>query len=212
LATFIEEHGEEVGKFTFAPIKNGSMETVSVENCPKGFAGVADSEEGDALVVAEKPDQILYQIEQGEIEVYATNAEEFIAAIRRDETWEELAENMPASKPYWLGIIVKTRNANGQLLTLGFKGETRNSAMVIRGRAETEEMIADALTRELKGALEITDYSVIDLVDDGGVVEDAGVEEPLFTVTVEVERFDPLEKIQDKRVSWIEMEGKKLVN
>jgi hypothetical protein len=179
---------------------------------PAEFVVVAEDGAGGGLAVARVSDNILYRAEEGEIGVYALSEEELRLALYRDEAWEGLAENMPALRPYWLGIVLKAKREDGSELTLGFAGLQRQSALVIRGRVEADDVLTDALNRELAAALEIDDYTVLDLIDDGAVVEEEGVEQPMFTVMVEVEAFDPKEKIGDPTIGWIGGEKKRVEN
>jgi hypothetical protein len=154
---------------------------------------------------------VVYRLEEGEVGVYAVDEAEFLLAVRRDEAWEALSENMPASKPCWLGIVVKSKNDEGEELTLGFGGASRDAAMVIQGKMLTEEMLTDALNRELLQALEVKNYQILDVLDDGGAYEENGVMMPLFTVVVGVEEFDP-ETIGDPRIGWIKMRKQQVLN
>lgn len=207
LQDILNTSGPEQGIYTFG-------DSVTLSGLPKGLTAVAEDGEGGGLVVSDPVDDAIYRFQDGEVDAYACDAKEFLLAVSRDEAWESLSENMPAGKPYWLGIVLKTKTDNGQWVTLGFKSTTRQSAMVIRGRAQQGDLLADALDRELREAMEITDYEVMDLYDEGGTADSAeaeGVEEPLFTVEVKVDWFDPSEKIQDKSIGWIGAE-KKIVN
>jgi hypothetical protein len=127
LKKILEVSGLEQGKYSFGE------DGVELEQLPDEFVGVAECE-GGGLAVAKKADGILYRFEQGKVNVYATTEEEFRLEIRRDEAWEELSENMPATKPFWLGIVIKSNNEDGEEMTLGFKGASRDSVMVIQGK------------------------------------------------------------------------------
>ena len=95
----------------------------------------------------------------------------------------------------------------------GMKGESRDSAMVIQGELREDEMLSDALERELKESLEITEFEMMDVVDDGGEMETDKGAMPLFTAVVKVEGFEPDEVIHDARIGWIRTDKKpKLVN
>ncbi len=212
LQEILDDSGTEQGPYSFGRFHDGEVETVELSKLPKGFIGIAEDEDEGGLAVTEPTDGVIYRLHDGEMETFSCDEEEYALALHRDIAWEELSENMPASRPFWLGIILKTKNEDGEVMTLGFKGETRQSAMVIRGRMETDDMLTDALNRELKEALEIEDYEVQDLLDDGGSVDTDGVEEPLFTVVVLVDQFEPSLMIQDKMVGWVGMEKKSLAN
>jgi hypothetical protein len=204
LKKILEVSGLEQGKYSFGE------DSVELEQLPDEFVGVAECE-GGGLAVAKKADGILYRFEDGKVNVYATSEEEFRLEIRRDEAWEELSENMPATKPFWLGIVIKSNNEDGEEMTLGFKGSSRDSVMVIQGKMLSEELLSDALHRELSEALEITDYQIIDVLDDGGEYEDQGQLMPLFTVVVGVETFDP-EVMGDPRIGWVRVDRDKAIN
>lgn len=207
LQKILDDSGVEQGRYSFG-------DEVVLKGLPKGLTAVAEDGEGGGLAVAEPVDGVVYRFQDDEVDAYACDEKEFRLSIRRDEAWEALSENMPAIDPFWLGIVLKTKTDEGQWLTLGFKSTTRQSAMVIRGRAQQGDLLADALDRELREAMEITDYEVMDLYNEGGTADSAeaeGVEEPLFTVEVKVDWFDPNEKIQDKSIGWIGAE-KKIVN
>jgi hypothetical protein len=75
----------------------------------------------------------------------------------------------------------------------------------------SEELLSDALHRELSEALEITDYQIIDVLDDGGEYEDEGQLMPLFTVVIGVETFDP-EVMGDSRIGWVSVDKDKVIN
>jgi hypothetical protein len=179
---------------------------------PAGFVVVAEDGTGGGLAVTKAGDNILYRLEEGEISAYALSEAELRLALYRDEVWEELAENMPASRPYWLGMVLKAKRNDGTELTLGFPGLKRQSAMVIRGRVETDDVLTDALNRELGTALGLDDYAVLDLIDEGGLVEENETQVPMFTVVLEVEAFDVKEKIGDPTVGWLSEEKKKRVD
>lgn len=204
LKKILDDSGMEQGKYTF-----GDGE-VSLAGLPDEFVGVAEGE-GGGLAVAKKGDGVIYEYAGGEVNVYAIDEDEFRLAVWRDEGWEELAENMPSRRGFGLGIILKTVGDGGKQLTLGVAGDSRNSAMVIKGEMKPEEMLTDALDRELKNGLGITTYEVLDVMDDGGVWESDGTEMPLFVVVVLVEGFDP-EEIGDSRVAWVGESSTKVVN
>jgi hypothetical protein len=154
---------------------------------------------------------VIYRWRDGQISVFACDKEEYLVAIARETIWETLSENMPALQSYWLGIELKTITETGKELTLGFTGSARPSALVIRGRVEVGELLADALDRELTELLGIEDYEVLDVLDDGGTMEHEGVEEPLFTAVIKVERFEVDKKLPEVGVDWVELD-KPLVN
>jgi hypothetical protein len=205
LEKYLDKNGNEVGPYTFG-------ENVEIVGLSGQFVGVAEDMNGDGLVVSKKYDGVIYRFQDGELTTFAINEAEFLVAVQRDARWEELAENMPALQPYWLGVVLKTKTDDGRTLTLGFRGELHYSAMVIRAQVKAGEMLIDALDRELLEVMEIEDYTVTDLFDDGGVVDIKNIEEPLFTVTVEVPYFDVEKLIQDKTAEWVEMEKKRIVN
>jgi len=207
LQNILDDSGVEQGRYTFG-------DEITIKGLPKGLIAIAEDGEGGGLAVSDPVDGAVYRFQDGEVDAYACDEKEFRMSVRRDEAWEALSENMPAIEPFWLGIVLKTKTDEGQWLTLGFKGITRQSAMVVRGRVQQSDLLTDALDRELHEAMEIMDYEVMDLYDEGGTAdspEDNGVEEPLFTVEVKVDWFDPSEKIQDKSIGWIG-EEKKIVN
>ena len=204
LKQILDDSGLEQGKYLF-----GEGEVI-IEALPEGFAGIAESDEG-GLAVSNEGDGVVYRWEEGKLDVYAVNEDEFTLAVRRDEAWEELSENMPVTKNVGLGLILTTKTETGERLTLGFKGSSRNSAMIIQGLMKAEEMLEDALKRELETALEISDYQVIDLVDDGGELDDGQEVVPMFTVVLEVEDFDHT-SLKDHQIGWINLNKKELVN
>jgi hypothetical protein len=212
LQEIIEVDGTEQGSYSFGRFHDGEVEQVELAGLPKGFVGIASDAQDGGLAVTEPTDGVVYRLQEGEMDTFACDEEEFVLAIRRDIAWEELSENMPASQPFWLGIVLKTKLDDGRIMTLGFRGDARQSALVIRGRMEADDMLSDALNRELKETLGLDDYEVEDLVDEGGTVEVDEMEEPLFTVVVWVEPFEPSEVIQDKLVGWMESGKKTLVN
>jgi len=213
LQEILEDTGTEQGLYSFGKFHDSEVELVELPKLPKGLVGIAEDGNGNGLAITDPTDGVVYRLHEGTMDTYACDEIEFAASVRRDIAWEELAENMPATQPYWLGIVLKSKDRDGETMILGFRGETRQSAMVVRGRVEDGDMLADALNRELKEALEIEDYEVLDLLDDGGSVDDAdGVEEPLFTVEVMVEEFDPNNVIQDKMIGWIKTGKKPLAN
>ena len=135
----LEEGGNEIGIYSFQDGRE-----VTLTGLPDDFIGIAVNEGNNGLAVSKRNDGVIYRFEHNHIEVFALNEAEFLAAVKRDTAWEELAENMPASEGFWLGIVLKTKSSQGSMLTLGFKGETRHSAMVIRARVEPGEMLNDA--------------------------------------------------------------------
>lgn len=204
LKKILDDSGLEQGKYFF------DEESVELENLPDGFVGVAECENG-GLAVAKKNDGVIYRLENGGVDVYAVDEKEFLLAIHRDEAWEELSENMPARRSFWLGVVVKMRSEAGEELALGFKGSSRDSVMVIQAEIKAEEMLQDALNRELKTSLMITNFEIMDVLDEGGVFEGKGVVVPMFTVVVEVEGFDPT-TIGDPKVGWISLSKRELTN
>ena len=157
LISYIEKNGDEIGPYTFSRTssKEGTSQAVDLIGLPAEFVGIAEDAHGGGLTVALKYDGIIYRLQEDEIFTYAINEAEFVLAIQRDTRWEELAENMPALQPYWLGIILKTSMDDGRTLTLGFRGELHYSALVIRVKVKAGEMLVDALDRELLKVLEI---------------------------------------------------------
>lgn len=204
LKQILDDSGLEQGKYVF-----GEGE-VTISGLPEGFVGIAESEEG-GLAISDKNEGVIYRWENGEMGVFAVNETEFKLAIRRDEVWEELSENMPVTKPVGLGIILTTKTETGERLTVGFKGSSRNSAMIIQGQMEAGEMLEDALKRELIDALEVEDYQVVDLVDDGGEMVGEAETLPMFVTVVEVEGFDPA-RLDDQRIGWINLNKTELAN
>ena len=214
LVSFIEKNGNEAGPYTFSRTSSSesSIQSIDLTNLPEEFAGIAEDGQGEGLAVAVKYDGVVYRLQDGEVFTYAINEAEFIIALQRDTRWDELAENMPALQSYWLGIILKTTMDDGRVLTLGYRGELHYSALIVRANVKAGEMLVDALDRELLEVLDIEDYTVIDLIDDGGVVDIKNVEEPLFTVTVNVSYFDIEKLIQDQAAEWVELDKKRIVN
>lgn len=204
LKKILEETGLDQGKYSFGEDKE------LISGLPDGFTAVAESDTG-ALAVSDKNEGVIYCWENGEMGVFAVNEEEFKLAIRRDEAWEELSENMPVTKNVGLGLILTTKTETGERLTLGFKGSSRNSAMIIQGQLRADEMLEDALKRELETTLEISDYQVVDLVDDGGEFDDGQEVVPMFTVVLEVDNFDKI-SLTDHQIGWINLSKKELVN
>lgn len=204
LKKILDDSGLDQGIYSFG---EGLVELAGL---PEEFVGIAECE-GGGLALAKKGDGVVYRLAGGKIQVYAVDEKEFKLAMRRDEAWEELSENMPATRPFWLGIVLKTKNEAGEEMTLGFKGESRDSIMVVQGEMKQDEMLEDALNRELKSALMITQYQILDVVDEGGDFESQGELVPMFTVMVGVEGFDP-QVIGDPQIGWINLSKKEMVN
>jgi hypothetical protein len=204
LKKILDDSGLDQGKYSFGE------EVMELAGLPAEFSGIAESE-GGGLALSTKNDGVIYRFENGKVDVYAIDEREFLLAIKRDEAWEELSENMPAIRSCWLGIVIKSKSDEGEEITLGFGGTSRDAAMVIQAKMLPEEMLTDALNRELLETLEIKNYQILDVLDDGGEYEDGGELMPLFTVVVEVEVFDP-DIIGDPRIGWIKMDKQKVLN
>lgn len=205
LQVVLDTSGLEQGPFTFGE------GVVVMDDLPQEYVGIADAADG-GLAVAKSGDGIIYRWVEGRLEVYAVNEQEFSRAIRRDEAWEELLENMPATATFGLGIILKSRDIENAELTLGYKGSHRDSVMVIQGEMRAGEMLTDALDRELREGLEIEEFEVLDVVDEHNEWEHEQGVLPSFTVKVLVKGFDP-SVIGDARIGWIAMNNKtRIVN
>lgn len=204
LKKILDDTSLEQGKYTF------EEDGVNIEGLPEEFIGVASCD-GGGLAISKNNDEVIYRFENNQIDVYAVDEQEYVISRRRDDAWEELSENMPATNSFWLGIVLKTKTDVGEELTLGLKGLSKDSALVIQGKINTDEMLNDALNRELSEALMITDFEVADVLDDGGVMSDKDGDLPMFTVVVLVEEFDE-STIGDPRVGWINMSKTKVVN
>jgi hypothetical protein len=206
LKKILDDSGLEQGKYVFNP------DGVEISGLPDEFVGIAESNDGGLAVTRTGRDGVIYRFEDGKIDVMAINKEEFVVEMKRDEAWESLEENMPAVHSFGVGIVLVAKSSSGERMILGTKGSVKPSALVISGQVKQDEMLIDAIKRELEAALEISDFEIVDVLDDGGILEEKKALIPSFRIEVEVEAFPVRERVKNALVDWVVADEKRQVN
>lgn len=188
----IRENGFTWGKWLFFRIlEDGNLAKKSDSDKIPGYVVIAGDNRGQRLALSTRQDGMVYLFGVDVFDVYAETEAILAHRLEKEELLEQISENLPAIQPFLINIRLHTDHDDQEKVLSFTSAKTeREHLFIIRGEVREEELLIDAIERELKEGMGIDGAEVMDIFEEEADEQDEeGNLIPTFTVPVKVPYF-----------------------